>query len=153
MRPSARPRPRGQARGQEPAREDAGAPLKRHWVVLILKDHQRLARLSPGSAAERLSFQKLVKSDQVTGIVSSSQPAWTIPGYLEIHNNRLHINGVDTIELAKEFDTPLFVVSAPRIRHNIARLLEATSHHKKIKLCYASKANNILGVLRVAHEA
>ena len=32
-------------------------------------------------------------------------------------------------------------------------MLEATSHHKKIKLCYASKANNILGVLRVVRDA
>jgi len=89
----------------------------------------------------------------VTDIISTSQPAWAIPGYLEIRNGHLHINGVDTIELAKDFDTPLFVVSAPRIRQNIARLLEATSHHEKIKLCYASKANNILGVLRVVREA
>jgi diaminopimelate decarboxylase len=89
----------------------------------------------------------------VTDIISSSQPAWTIPGYLEIQNNRLHINGVDAVGLAEEFDTPLFVVSASRIRHNIARLLEAASHHKKIKLCYASKANNTLGVLRVVREA
>jgi diaminopimelate decarboxylase len=85
--------------------------------------------------------------------LNSSRPAWAIPGYLEIHNNHLHINCVDTIELAEEFDTPLFVVSAPRIRHNIGRLLEATRHHRKIKLCYASKANNILGVLRVVREA
>jgi diaminopimelate decarboxylase len=89
----------------------------------------------------------------VTDIISSSQPAWTIPGYLEIRNDHLHINGVDTIGLAEEFDTPLFVVSAPRIRHNIARLLEAAGHHEKIKLCYASKANNILGVLRVVRDA
>jgi D-ornithine/D-lysine decarboxylase len=85
--------------------------------------------------------------------ITSSQPAWAIPGYLEIQNNRLRINGVDAVELAKEFDTPLFVVSAPRIRYNIARLLEAASHHKKIKLCYASKANNTLGVLRVVRDA
>lgn len=81
------------------------------------------------------------------------QPAWTIPGYLEIKNNHLQINGVDTIKLADEFDTPLFVVSAPRIRHNIARLLEAKTHHPKLKLCFASKANNLLGVLRVVREA
>jgi D-ornithine/D-lysine decarboxylase len=85
--------------------------------------------------------------------ITSSQPAWAIPGYLDIQNNRLRINGVDAVELAKEFDTPLFVVSAPRIRYNIARLLEAASHHKKIKLCYASKANNTLGVLRVVRDA
>ncbi|MGH9802204.1 MAG: diaminopimelate decarboxylase family protein, partial [Blastocatellia bacterium] len=82
-----------------------------------------------------------------------TQPDWAIPGYLEIKNNHLHINGVDTINLAEEFDTPLFVISAPRIRHNIARLLEAKTHHPKLKLCFASKANNLLGVLRVVREA
>jgi diaminopimelate decarboxylase len=84
---------------------------------------------------------------------TSHQPPWTIPDYLEIRNNRLHINGVDTVELAREFDTPLFVVSAARIRHNIAQLLGAKRHHQKLKLCYASKANNTLGVLRVIREA
>jgi diaminopimelate decarboxylase len=83
----------------------------------------------------------------------ATQPAWTIPGYLEIRDNHLHINGVDAVRLAEEFDTPLFVISAPRIRRNIARLLEAASHHEKIKLCYASKANNLLGALRVVREA
>jgi diaminopimelate decarboxylase len=78
---------------------------------------------------------------------------WTIPGYLEIRDNHLHINDVDAIHLAREFDTPLFVVSAPRIHHNIARLHEATHHHEKIKLCFASKANNVLGVLRVVRDS
>lgn len=81
------------------------------------------------------------------------QPAWAIPGYLEVINNHLHVNGVDVTGLADEYDTPLFVVSAPRIRHNIARLLEARTHHPKLKLCFASKANNLLGVLRVARAA
>jgi diaminopimelate decarboxylase len=86
-----------------------------------------------------------------TSIVN--RPAWTIPAYLEACNNHLHINGVDAIKLAREFGTPLFVVSAPRIRHNIARLLEAAEHHSQIKLCFASKANNVLGVLRVVRDA
>lgn len=81
------------------------------------------------------------------------QPDWAIPNYLEVQNNHLHINGVDTAELAKQYDTPLFVISAPRIRQNIARLLEAKKHHPKLKLCYASKANNTLGVLRVVRES
>ena len=83
----------------------------------------------------------------------TTQPDWAIPKYLEVNNNHLHINGVDTTELAKEFDTPLFVISAPRIRENIERLLEAKKHHPKLKLCYASKANNVLGVLRVVQAA
>ncbi|MBK6796444.1 MAG: alanine racemase [Acidobacteria bacterium] len=53
----------------------------------------------------------------------------------------------------REYDTPLFIVSAPRIRHNIAHLLEAKKYHPRIKLCYASKANNNLGVLRVVKDA
>jgi D-ornithine/D-lysine decarboxylase len=83
----------------------------------------------------------------------TTQPDWAIPNYLEVNNNHLYINGVDTTELAKEFETPLFVISAPRIRENIARLLDAKKHHPKLKLCYASKANNVLGVLRVVQAA
>jgi hypothetical protein len=44
--PAVRPRPRGQACGHEPAREDAGAPSRRHWLHLILKDHQSRARIT-----------------------------------------------------------------------------------------------------------
>ncbi len=83
----------------------------------------------------------------------TNQPDWAIPNYLEVNNDHLYINGVDTTKLAKEFDTPLFVISAPRIRENIARLLDAKKHHPKLKLCYASKANNVLGVLRVVQAA
>lgn len=83
----------------------------------------------------------------------NAQPDWTIPGYLEIQNQHLHIHGVDVAHLAEEYDTPLFVISAPRIRHNIAQLLEAQQHHPNLKLCFASKANNLLGVLRVVREA
>ena len=82
-----------------------------------------------------------------------SSPAWVIPGYLDIDNGHLYINGIDSVELAREFDTPLYVISAARIRHNIRRFLEAKAHHPRLKLCYASKANNTLGVLRVVREA
>ncbi|HKX27784.1 MAG TPA: diaminopimelate decarboxylase [Blastocatellia bacterium] len=84
---------------------------------------------------------------------TSSQSGWAIPGYLEARNRHLHIDGVDVTTLTREFGTPLFVISAPRIRRNIAQLLEAKRHHPKLKLCYASKANNLLGVLRVVRAA
>ncbi|MGH9844165.1 MAG: diaminopimelate decarboxylase [Blastocatellia bacterium] len=84
---------------------------------------------------------------------SEHKPGWTIPGYLEIRDNHLTINGADAVALAEEFDTPLFVISAPRIRRNISWLLEARAHHPKLKLCFASKANNLLGVLRTVREA
>ena len=84
---------------------------------------------------------------------NSAQPGWAIENYLEVQGNHLHINGVDAVKLAAEYDTPLFVISAPRIRHNIAKLFEARKFHQKLKLCYASKANNQLGVLKVVREA
>lgn len=80
-------------------------------------------------------------------------PSWAIDGYLEVEDNHLTINGVDATRLAGEFDTPLFVFSAPRIRTNVAQLSEARKHHPKLKLCYASKANNLLGVLRVVRDS
>jgi len=40
--PAERPRPRGQAIGQSPAREDAGAPLRRHWYHAIRKSESAL---------------------------------------------------------------------------------------------------------------
>lgn len=89
----------------------------------------------------------------MTDSVSYAQPNWTIPNYLEIKDNHLQINGVDAVRLADEFDTPLFVISAPRIRRNIAQLLEARAHHPNLKLCFASKANNLLAVLRTVREA
>jgi diaminopimelate decarboxylase len=84
---------------------------------------------------------------------TARQPSWAIAGYLEARHNRLRISGADGTELAREFDTPLFVVSAPRIRANIARLLEAARRHRRIKLCFASKANTLLGVLRVVRDS
>ena len=86
-------------------------------------------------------------------MTNETQATWVIPGYLESKDNHLQINGVDTQKLAEQYGTPLFVVSAPRIRENIARLLDARARHPKLKLCYASKANNMLGVLRVVREA
>jgi diaminopimelate decarboxylase len=84
---------------------------------------------------------------------AESSPGWVIPEYLEIKDNHLTIDGVDAVELARAYETPLFVISAPRIRRNIASLLEAKRHHPKLKLCFASKANNLLGVLRVVRGA
>ena len=79
--------------------------------------------------------------------------AWSVEGHLESIQNQLRINGVIAGTLAEHHETPLFVVSAPQIRRNLACLLEARQHFPRLKLCFASKANNLLGVLRVVREA
>jgi D-ornithine/D-lysine decarboxylase len=81
-------------------------------------------------------------------------PAWSIPGYLEVHDDHLSVNGVDTIELVKEFNSPLFVFSEGRIRDNISRLqLAAQAVDRPIKFCYASKANSNMAILKVVLDS
>ena len=81
-------------------------------------------------------------------------PAWSIPGYLEVRDDHLTVNGVDTLELVKEFNSPLFVFSEPRIRDNIKRLeLAADAVDRPIKFCYASKANSNMAILKVVLES
>ncbi len=88
-----------------------------------------------------------------TGIAASC-PAWSIPGYLEVRNDHLIVNGVDTLELVKEFNSPLFVFSEARIRDNIKRLqLAADAVDRPIKFCYASKANSNMAILKVVLES
>jgi len=88
-----------------------------------------------------------------TGLASLC-PAWSIPGYLEVRNDHLIVNGVDTLELVKEFNSPLFVFSEARIRDNIKRLqLAADAVDRPIKFCYASKANSNMAILKVVLES
>jgi len=80
--------------------------------------------------------------------------AWVIPHFLEIQNNRLNIDGVDAVELAREHGTPLFIYSENRIRHNVERLKKVASViDRPLKLCYAAKAMSTLGILRAVKDA
>jgi len=85
--------------------------------------------------------------------VAAVHPAWAIPGYLDVSNGHLAIDGVDAIELVREYDSPLFVFSAPRIRSNIQRLQQAaTAVDKPIRFFYASKANSNMAVLQTVRD-
>lgn len=82
------------------------------------------------------------------------KPAWTIENFLEVKDDQLYIDGVSAIELAKRFDTPLFVFSEPRIRHNIERLKRAEAVIDcPLKICYAAKANSNMAILRAVRDA
>ena len=86
--------------------------------------------------------------------IAPSCPAWSIPGYLEVLNDHLSVNGVDTLALVKEFNSPLFVFSEGRIRDNISRLQRAANVvDRPIKFCYASKANSNMAILKVVLES
>jgi diaminopimelate decarboxylase len=85
--------------------------------------------------------------------LAAVSPAWAIPGYLEVTNGHLSINGADALALVREYDSPLFVFSAPRIRSNIQRLQSAaTAVEKPIRFFYASKANSNMAVLKTVRD-
>jgi diaminopimelate decarboxylase len=82
-----------------------------------------------------------------------TQP-WEIENFLDVRNNQLHIDGVSTVELARDYGTPLFVFSEARIRHNIARLQRVeTVIGCPLKICYAAKANSTMAILRAVKDA
>jgi diaminopimelate decarboxylase len=69
---------------------------------------------------------------------------------LENKGGKLYFDGVSTIELAEQFDTPLYVVSESRIRENYERLHETLiCNYDKIRIYYAAKANSNLSVLKI----
>jgi D-ornithine/D-lysine decarboxylase len=81
--------------------------------------------------------------------VAAASPAWAIPGYLDVRDGQLSINGADAPALVRQHGSPLFVFSEPRIRTNTDRLkraAEAIEH--PVRFCYASKANSNMAVLK-----
>ncbi len=85
---------------------------------------------------------------------TQAAPAWTIPDYLEVLDGRLVISGADSLALTKEFGTPLFVFSEPRIRSNVERLKSAARGvERPVRFFYASKANSNMAVLKTVREA
>ncbi len=80
--------------------------------------------------------------------------AWELVPFLETRKGRLHINGVDAVELARKYGTPLFIYSEQRLRHNIERLKSVGKQIDcPLKLCYAAKAMSTMGVLRAVKNA
>jgi len=69
---------------------------------------------------------------------------------LENRKGSLFFEGVSVKDLARKFDTPLYVVSEKRIRDNYNRLVDAlVSNYKYLRVYYAAKANCNLTVLKV----
>lgn len=67
--------------------------------------------------------------------------------------NHLTIGGVDTVELAEEFDTPLYVVDEDRIRKRYREFYEAfSSLYPDVEIRYAYKANSTLAVLHILRQ-
>lgn len=69
---------------------------------------------------------------------------------LENRNGELYIDSVSTLELAKKFDTPLYVISETRIRENYRRICDALiKNYEKIRIYYSAKANTNISILKI----
>jgi diaminopimelate decarboxylase len=72
---------------------------------------------------------------------------------LEDRKGNLFFDGFPVKELAKEYDTPLYVLSEKRIRDNYNRLHNALiRNYKYVRIYYAAKANSNLTVLKILHS-
>lgn len=76
-----------------------------------------------------------------------------LPLTAEVSSNHLIIGGCDTISLAKEFGTPLFVLDEESIRTQCRRYLEAFRRHDpQSEVIYAGKAFLSLALCKLIEE-
>ncbi|MEM2796009.1 MAG: diaminopimelate decarboxylase [Candidatus Hadarchaeales archaeon] len=80
--------------------------------------------------------------------------SWTIRNHLECgEDGYLKIGGVDALELAEKYGTPLFVINEQRVRKRFREFLGALKkRYEKVKVCYAVKANPSLAILKILKE-
>lgn len=69
------------------------------------------------------------------------------------HNGHLSIGGVDTIDLAKRYGTPLFVYDVALIRQKANEFKKAFDQHGiEYQIAYASKAFSCIAMIQLAEE-
>jgi diaminopimelate decarboxylase len=72
---------------------------------------------------------------------------------LQSKENRLLIGGLDILDVAASYGTPVYVTDEQRIRSNCRRLRTAfEKNYSKFRLNYAVKANNNLSILNIARQ-
>ena len=74
------------------------------------------------------------------------------PITMEEKNNHLIIGGCDTVELAKKYGTPLYVIDEATIRGICKEYKQAFAGYKNIKMMYASKALCTSAITRILDD-
>lgn len=71
----------------------------------------------------------------------------------EIKNNHLYWDGCDTVELAKNYGTPLYVISQTAIENECRALQKQfIKKYDNVHVAYASKAFNHLAMLKIIEK-
>ena len=73
---------------------------------------------------------------------------------LTVSNGRLHFAGQDTVALARQYGTPLYLMDEDRIRHNCRVYTDAFRRHfgPGARPLYASKANSFKRIYEIMRE-
>ncbi len=78
---------------------------------------------------------------------------WQVTGHLEDIGGVLRMDGVNVVDLAGRYGTPLFVFSEARIRQNAEQIKSAFRRASgKTGIFYASKANSNLAILQIVRD-
>ncbi|MDH6604129.1 diaminopimelate decarboxylase [Bacilli bacterium PM5-9] len=68
----------------------------------------------------------------------------------ETKNNEAYIDGVNLVKLAKEYKTPMYVISYSKLKENIKEFKDSfQDKYENVKVHYASKANLSIGLARI----
>ena len=78
--------------------------------------------------------------------------AASIVDHFSVEDGQLYMDGINLVELARKYGTPLFVFSESRIRENVRRIVEAFSRRGPVGVYYAVKANSNLSILKIIRD-
>jgi diaminopimelate decarboxylase len=79
--------------------------------------------------------------------------AKSIVDHLKIEENKLYLDNVDLLDVAKTYGTPIIIFSESRIRENTNDVLMAfKKYYDKSYVYYALKANSVLSIIKVIKE-
>lgn len=70
---------------------------------------------------------------------------------MELVNNRYQLGGVDILDIAEEFDSPVYVYHAEKIQEQYRKLVKAFSK-TNVKIKYACKALSNINILRLLQK-
>ncbi|MEW8956573.1 diaminopimelate decarboxylase [Clostridium sp.] len=73
-------------------------------------------------------------------------------GSMSIRNNNLYIGEINSLDLAREFGTPLYVMDEELIRRNCRRYLKAMKSQRGNKVAYAGKAFLTIAMAQIVKE-
>ncbi|MEW6991612.1 alanine racemase [Colwelliaceae bacterium 6441] len=74
---------------------------------------------------------------------------------MSIRHDHLYVEGCDTVSIAQQFGTPLFVVSEKHLRHNLRTYQQTFSKHwpdGRVKIIPSIKASPLLALRRILTE-